>query len=153
MQNPPRRDGRSGDDPPLEAMAQRRPHQGRHQGRQGDGRPEPVRNPVRERYQGRRQPGVGRRAEEWLSDLVWHQRLLLDPYEALVVDQRPPVFRPNPRRRKVGVKVDPDWLVAIQNIEGESDEHDREPKPGPQPPTDSSAPRSLHALRTHTLRG
>ena len=31
---------------------------------------------------------------------------------------------------QVGMKVDSDWLVAIQNIEHEGDEHDREPKPG-----------------------
>jgi hypothetical protein len=60
-----------------------------------------------------------------LSDLIRHQSLLLRGNERLVVDQRPPALYTNVCRGQVGVEVDSDWLVPIQNIERESNEHDR----------------------------
>src|SRR5207245_5240127 len=103
------------------------PHQRSRESGEGDGRPDPVCDPVRERYQGRCQPGVCRGAEEWLSDLIRHQSLLLRANERLVVDQRPPSLYTNICRGQVGVEVDSNRFVAFEKIDCESDEHDCEP--------------------------
>ena len=140
VHHPPRRERPRGVEPALEAGLSRRPYQRPRKSDEVDRGPYPVRDPVGKRRQGRRQPCDRRGAEERLRDLTGNELLLGVRDDALVIDEGLSLLHADNGRRQIGVKVDADRLVAIQDIEDQGDQYDEESQRRPQASRDTSAP-------------
>ncbi len=131
VQHPPRRQGSDHGDPAADSRAHSRPRERGGEGCEREDRPDAEGDPVGQQGQGGDQPRHGRRADKGLRPLTRYEIFLRRGDQRLVVEMRPALVQPNRRRRKVGMKVDADLLMTLQQVERERDHDGAKAKPRP----------------------